>query len=106
MRKLVIKKLKYDELQVLKQYFEHSIVNTKIDFEDPDISTVFAVIAEFYVKITQMLMFVDKSKLHSLKLTPSQAIAIIAYTKYFNISDDYSLAIILPIKTTLIKQLS
>lgn len=105
MRKISIKKIRYDELQVLKKYFEIGIIVTKANFSDPDRSTVFALIAELYVKITRKILFVDKSKLHTLSLSTAEALAIIAYTNYINISNDHSLATIVSFKQTITKQL-
>lgn len=105
MRKISLKKIRYDELQVLNKYFEIGISVTKADFSDPDRSTVFALIAELYVKITRKILFIDKAKLHSLQLTTAEGLAIIAYTNYINIANDHSLATILSFKQTITKQL-
>ena len=105
MRKISLKKIRHDELQVLREYFEVGITNTKSDFKHPEKSTVLAVIAELYVKITRKMLFVDKSKLQSLSLTTSEAMAIIAYTTYFRLTNEHSVATIISFKQTLIKQL-
>lgn len=105
MRKIVLKKLRYDELQVIKTYLEAGITNTKADFNKPEKSTVMAVIAELYVKITKKLLFVDKSKMQSISLTTSESMAFVAYTTYFTVVNEHSTATILSFKQTVLKQL-
>ena len=104
MLNISLKKIKYDELEVLKKYFELGIMDPKST--NPDTNTVMAVIAEIHLKIARKLLFVDRSKTHTIPLAASQAMAIIAYTDYYNSWDDYSYAVISSIKQPLIKQLT
>lgn len=106
MRKISIKKLKYDEIQALKQYLEIGISNNKISIHKAEESTILAITAELYVKLTKKLLFVDKSKLQSLSLTTSEAMGVVAYTQNNPISDNYIFAIISGIKQTILKQLA
>lgn len=105
MTKISIKKLKYSDLDVLKNYFETGITS-EIDLLTPEKSTVMAIIGELYMKICKKLLFGDRYALHFLTITKSEALAIIAYTQYIKISNLHSFATVDDIKQRIIKQLN
>lgn len=100
-----IKNIKYDTLEVIRKYFELGLMTERSDLSNPEKSTVLAVIAELYVKITKKLLFCDKSKLYSIKFTPSQAMAFIAYAGYMEITNVHTQVIVLEMRNNLIKQI-
>lgn len=106
MHKISLKKLKYDHLQVLKNYFEIGIQSIRTSVNNPEKSTVLASIAELYVMLTKKMLFADTSKLYTIPLTMSQAMAIVAYTNYIQIDNTHSLAVLMSVKQDLIKQLN
>lgn len=105
MIKIALNKLKYDELQILQDYFQMAVAQQISDITYPEKATVLAVIGELWIKIAKKTTYAQRTKLFSISLTPSEALAYIAYIQYVQVSNTHSAIVINDIKEKIIKQL-
>lgn len=106
MQSIRLKNIKYDEMLVLQKFLEAGVLAGKTDIDDPEFCCVMAVIAELYIKIMKKTLFVDKSKILSLKLTAAQGYSILAYIdRADEIINHFSQIVIVDFRNNIHKQL-